>query len=376
MSKLFFEMIPNDASIDFMGKRKIYLGISVVTLVLAFFFIFTRGFNYAVDFKGGTQLQIRFKDNITSEQIRQSLTKLNLEDAVVQDVGEAGKKEFIIRVANAQTDYAKYTDTLTKALPNAKLRFAEDRMYAKYDTPQEATKLAAVINQAPVDDLHNVSVMPFGRASDNEYMFLFEGLSGRIVKQFEETFGKQSFEVLQIDQVGPKVGGELRQQALGAVLISILLILIYVWFRFEFDFAPGAVFSLAHDAVIILGVFAFFQFPFDLSIVAAVLTIVGFSINDTIVVYDRIRENLQKTRNPDLGQVMNDSINQTLSRTILTSGTVLLASLALVFFGGPVTYYFSLAFSIGVIIGTFSSISVAASITLIIHNARLAKKTA
>jgi preprotein translocase SecF subunit len=197
---------------------------------------------------------------------------------------------------------------------------------------------------------------------------LTEGSQTKVSQALHQVFGDHSFETLQVETVGPKVGKELRLQAVGAVLISIIFILIYVWFRFEFEFAPGAIVALVHDALAILAVFSMFQIPFDLSIVAAVLTIVGYSINDTIVLFDRVRENIKLSRDPSLPAIINLSINQTLSRTILTSGTVLFASLPLMFLGGPITFNFALAFTIGIVVGTYSSSFVASPITIYVRN--------
>jgi preprotein translocase subunit SecF len=382
MEKLFFTIIPYGTSIDFIGKRKIYVGISVVTFLLACISLVTRGLNYGVDFTGGTQVQIKFQAKPSASVVRNALSKIQLSEAVVQEVGETGSGEFLIRVPSSEADLTKYKAQLQQALDAASPagpahpRYSEDRLYAKYDAPADPGKVKESVNKLGIAGIAVESVTPFGKESENEYLLQFAGAASRIMQVFEDTFGKRSFQILQVDQIGPKVGKELRMQAVGAVLISMFLILLYVGFRFEFEFAPGAVLGLLHDAMIVLGIFSFLRLQFDLSIVAAILTIIGFSINDTIVVYDRIRENIARTRNPNLAQLMNDSINQTLSRTILTSGTVLLASLALVFFGGPITFNFSLAFSIGVVVGTFSSISVSSALTLYLHEWRLRRAAA
>ncbi len=384
MSDMFFTLIPHDASINFIGKRTIYVGISVVTFALALVAFFTRGLNYGVDFTGGTQIQVRFHSKPSDAEVRTALSKIQLSEATVQEMGGEGSGEFLIRVPTAGLDLLRYKEQLQKSLDvsapadggTARLRFSEDRLYVQYNRPADPGKIKSSVNALGIQDITVESVNLFGKESNNEYLIQFAGMAARIINVFRESFGKGGVEVLQTDQIGPKVGKELRWQAVGAVLISMVLILIYVGFRFEFEFAPGAVLGLVHDTMIILGIFAFFRLQFDLSIVAAMLTIVGFSINDTIVVYDRIRENIARTRNPNLAQVMNDAINQTLSRTILTSGTVLLASLALVFFGGPITFNFALAFSIGVVVGTYSSISVSSALTLYLHDWRLRRRSA
>ncbi len=169
---------------------------------------------------------------------------------------------------------------------------------------------------------------------------------------------------LQVDQVGGKVSDELVMTGVLAVGLSLLAIMVYVWLRFEWQFALGAVVSLFHDVVVVVGIFSLFQIPFDLTIIAALLTIIGYSINDTVVVFDRVRENLRKYKKMPLRDVLNLSLNETLSRTLMTIITVLIAVFALLAFGGPVTFGFSLATALGLLIGTYSSIWVASAIVL------------
>ncbi len=169
---------------------------------------------------------------------------------------------------------------------------------------------------------------------------------------------------LQVDQVGGKVSDELVTSGIIAIGLALLAIMIYVWLRFEWQFAVGAVISLFHDAVVVVGVFSLLQLQFDLTIVASLLTIIGYSINDTVVVFDRVRENLRKYKKMPLREVLNLSLNETLSRTMMTIFTVLIAVVSLLIFGGPVTFGFALATTIGLIVGTYSSIWVATAIVL------------
>ncbi|MBI5501656.1 MAG: protein translocase subunit SecF [Deltaproteobacteria bacterium] len=199
------------------------------------------------------------------------------------------------------------------------------------------------------------------------YQVNLRGFGPDVVESLEERLGKGSVaDVLSMEWVGPKVGEKLRNDAIKSVLIALLLILIYVALRFDLRFAPGAVLCLFHDALITLGFFTFTRMEVNLTTVAAILTIVGYSINDTIVVYDRIRENLQKTQERELSKVINSSINETLSRTILTSLTTILAILAVAFFGRGTIQDFSIAMIVGISVGTYSSIYVAAPLSIII----------
>ncbi|MFT6452838.1 MAG: preprotein translocase subunit SecD [Halocynthiibacter sp.] len=167
-----------------------------------------------------------------------------------------------------------------------------------------------------------------------------------------------------VESVGPKVSGELVKTAIYAVIAAIAAVLFYIWLRFEWQFALGAVAALIHDVLITIGIFALFGIPFDLSIIAALLTIVGYSLNDTVVVFDRVRENLRKYKKLELGGVLNLSINETMSRTVMTSGTTLLALIALLVLGGDVIRGFVFAMTLGVIVGTYSSVFVASNILL------------
>jgi preprotein translocase subunit SecF len=206
---------------------------------------------------------------------------------------------------------------------------------------------------------------------DNEYLVRvdqletdLDALSQRIEKALRDRFGADSTEVRRTELVGPKVGAELRRKGFLAVLYSIIGILIYVAWRFEFRFGLGAVLALVHDALITIGCFSFLNKEIDLPEVAAVLTVIGYSVNDTIVVFDRIRENMRKIRKQSLVKVINSSVNETLSRTLLTSGTTLITVIALFFLGGPVIHNFAFALLVGITVGTYSSIFIASPIVL------------
>ncbi|MEA3471483.1 MAG: protein translocase subunit SecF, partial [Thermodesulfobacteriota bacterium] len=209
-------------------------------------------------------------------------------------------------------------------------------------------------------------IQQFGYKDNNEFLIKTErssseikGLSSSIEEALTAQFGKDAFEVRRVEVVGPKVGKDLRQKGMLAMVYAIIGILIYITWRFEFRYAIGAIIALIHDVLITVGIFSLLDKEFSLPIIAALLTIIGYSLNDTIVVYDRIRENLRKVRRQKLTEVVNSSINQVLSRTILTSGTTLLVVGALFFLGGAVIHDFTFALLVGVIIGTYSSIFVA-----------------
>ena len=216
------------------------------------------------------------------------------------------------------------------------------------------------------------SVQPFGSQQENEYLINIkksvsdlEGLSDKIADSFIKTFGPNSFEIRRVEMVGPKVGKDLRQKGFLAVVCSLIGMLIYIWWRFEFRFGIGAIIALAHDVIITLGALTLTGRAIDLPIIAAILTVVGYSVNETIVVCDRIRENRRKLVRKELKNVINTSINNTLGRTIITSLTTLLVVITLFVYGGGVIHDFAFTLLVGILVGTYSSIFIA-SPTLIL----------
>jgi preprotein translocase subunit SecF len=215
-------------------------------------------------------------------------------------------------------------------------------------------------------------VQRFGEKGENEYLIRveksasdLEDLSGQIEGTLQEAYGKSGVEIRRTEMVGPKVGKDLRKKGILAIVYALIGILIYITWRFEFIFAVGAIIALAHDVMITVGTFSIANKEFTLPIVAAILTIIGYSLNDTIVVYDRIRENRRKMRREPLAKVINSSINETLGRTLLTSLTTLIVVVILFIFGGGVIHNFAFALMVGVLVGTYSSIFVASPIILI-----------
>ena len=190
------------------------------------------------------------------------------------------------------------------------------------------------------------------------------GISDTMTQALAQKFGKDAFEVLRVELVGPRVGKDLRERAILAVVFATLLMGAYIWFRFELRFGIGAAVALVHDVLIVVGFLSLWNYEIDLTVVAALLTVVGFSVHDTVIVCDRIRENMRKSRRESMGSLINRSINETLSRTVLTTGTAILVILALYFLGGNVIRGFAFTLLIGFIVGTYSSIYIASPIVL------------
>jgi preprotein translocase subunit SecF len=220
--------------------------------------------------------------------------------------------------------------------------------------------------------IKDASVQPFGDSKDNEFLINMtettsdlEGLSDKISENFTIAFGKDSFEIRRVEMVGPKVGQDLREKGFFAVVFSLIGMLIYIWWRFEFRFGLGAIIALAHDVIITLGAITVTGRAIDLPIIAAILTVVGYSVNDTIIVCDRIRENRRKLARKDLHNIINTSINETLSRTLITSGTTLVVIIVLFMFGGGVIHDFAFTLFVGIFVGTYSSIFIASPLLIL-----------
>jgi preprotein translocase subunit SecF len=258
---------------------------------------------------------------------------------------------------------------VTKGGPNYGIDFAGGTLVqVRFKTP---TSAAGIKRGLMAIQLEDSLVQQFGEADTNEYLIRLEssdrslrGLGDQISRALEDHFGKEVFEIRRVEMVGPKVGKDLRKKGLLSILYALIGILIYISWRFQLKFAAGAVLALFHDVMITVGAFSVLNKEISLPIVAALLTIVGYSLNDTIVVYDRVRENTRKSRRDPFEKVVNRSINETLSRTILTSGTTLFVVLALFFFGGGVIHDFAFALLVGVLVGTYSSIFIASPVVI------------
>ncbi|MGH1578079.1 protein translocase subunit SecF [Planktotalea sp.] len=294
-------LVKQDTKFDFFSRSKMWLGVSVILMVLSLGSFMMQGLNYGIDFRGGTTIRTESTTAIDVAAYRGAIEPLGLGDITISEVFDptfdADQHVAMIRIQAQDGQEAVASDVI-------------------------ATVQTALQTIAP--DIKFVSV----------------------------------------ESVGPKVSGELIQTAAIAVLLAIAAVLIYIWLRFEWQFALGAVAALVHDVVLTIGVFSVVQIKFDLAIIAALLTIVGYSLNDTVVVFDRVRENLRKYKKKLLKDVLNISINETLSRTFMTSVTTLLALIALFVLGGDVIRGFVFAMIWGVIVGTYSSIFVASSILL------------
>ena len=297
---------------DFVGKVGLFGGISLALIVISIVYLVIHGITYGIDFAGGTELQVRFeKPGVTIDHVRATAEKLGLLNVGVQGFGDTS--EFIVRF---QTEHGK-TEKETNAIQNA-------------------------------------AVIKLREAINTEY-------------------AANQPEIRRVDSVGPQVGNELKRNGFLAVFYSLLVILIYVALRFDYKFSPGAVICLFHDAVITLALFVAVGKEVNIPIMAAILTLIGYSLNDTIVVFDRIRETEHEYKNKGIRFIINRSINDMLERTIITSGTTFTSALCLYLFAGGTVSDIAFAICVGIFFGTYSSIYVAAPLILIMEKFNLVR---
>jgi preprotein translocase SecF subunit len=359
--------------IDWMGKRKLFYIISASLFFLGLINIVIRGLEFGIDFKGGSEIVLQFDKPIDIGKIRGEVDKLGLGNVELKTFG--GDNTILIRTelqaipANLYPRVIQSIQTeIDKVIPGIERRISDSTQNSvTFTFPNPDT------TNIMVDKLLEAGFQT-GKVSEeptNNQMLVSIGISDWIKENLKGEFKDNAFKVLKEDQVGPKVGAELKRDAVLAVFLSLVVILIYLAFRFKFIFALGAVLALFHDVLITLGLYSILygvipglNLEIDLAIVAAFLTLVGYSINDTVIVFDRVRENLKIHKTMPLFDVMNMSINRTMSRTILTGGTTLLAVLVIFIFGGEVLRAFAFTLAFGIIIGTYSSIFVASALVL------------
>jgi len=376
-----------NTNIDFLGKKWYFLAFSLVFSVAGLLSIFFwHGIPFGVDFKGGTLVYVKFAETPDLNQIRSAMDRAGLKDPKIQRYGEAGNNEVLVALEQRETsesalDQGKNTiiQALEAGQPQAgkmDLNNTGPSSLQQYLLSRDPLHLGGIdaaqrylVLAQQIDDFRNKQRGGVLKSVDE-----LQGVApAEVVAAMATDFYTSNFAVRNVEIVGPQVGGQLRKQALFATLYSLGGMLVYLWFRFELIYGVGAVVACFHDTIITVGFFSLLNKDISLTVIAAILTLIGYSMNDTIVVYDRIRENIKLLRREKLADVVNKSINQTLSRTILTSGLTFLTVLSLYVFGGEVLRGFSLALVIGILIGTYSSIAVAAPMLVAYQEWRASK---
>ena len=367
--------------VDWLGKKWYFLAFSLVFSVSGLLSIlFWHHINLGVDFRGGTLVYVQFDQPPNIDKIRQAIDRAGIHDPRIQTYGTS-KRQVIISLAQKETQEAALDvgrQTIVGALnANYSVNGAANQGKLDLDNISRGA-LTQFLEQSDPEHLANsgsanasqryaqqAAAILDHRDRDLGGMFTsIDQLNGvadpAVVNQLKQGAYLSGFHVFSVEIIGPQVGAALRKQALLATLYSLAGMLVYLWFRFELIYGVAAVVAVFHDTLITVGAFSLTNKEITLTVIAAILTLIGYSMNDTIVVFDRIRENLRLSRRESLTTLVNRSINQTLSRTVLTSGLTFLTVLSLFLFGGEVLHSFSFALVIGILIGTYSSIAVAA----------------
>jgi preprotein translocase subunit SecF len=368
------QFIKPGTSIDFVGMRKVAAIVSTILVIASvLLFVFMKP-NWGIDFTGGNELQIEFSESVQIGEVRSALGDLGVDGQAVQQLGAIDENAFTIRIQDPRFGTEGTQDEVLGALSSS----FGDEWIEEHDFVAEVSNKLTVRYTGPVVPLSDIrsSLSDIDGAKirnapdDNTFYVDLPALSSKIMERISEAVGGKEFKLLSADSVGPKVGDELTRQGFIAIISTLALILVYVSFRFDLSFAPGAVLALFHDVTIVTGVFVLMQREFNLPMIGALLTIIGYSLNDTIVIYDRIRENMTKYRRGQLPNLINASINETMSRTLATSLTTALGMSAFLLLGGPVIQTFSLAILLGVFVGTYSTIFVASPTILVMQDLR------
>lgn len=325
-------VVPHNTRIDFMRYHKITFAFSMIMVLGSILLIAFKGLNFGVDFAGGILMEVTAPGPANLTQLRSQLSGLGLGEASLQEFGKA--ERVLIRL--------------------------QHQNFGEQDRAAAAERLKSERKGITKDELERLAPIYADQEAQQRAIAAVKAALGA-----SYTYDRTEF-------VGPKVGRELIQDAIWATVLALIGIMMYVWFRYEWQFGVNCLVALFHDCITTVGLFALIGWQFDLNTVAAVLTIAGFSVNDTVVIYDRIREELRRYKKMPLGELLSMSINRTLSRTVMTSGLALLSVLAILFFGGEVLRGFSLAMSWGMIVGTYSTICVASPM-LIYMNLRREK---
>lgn len=367
---------------DFLGRRKYAYIISGAFFLIGVFSVITRGFHFGVDFTGGSEIVLQFDKPINISDIRNNVENLGLGFVEAKTFG--GETGVMLRTQLQTIPVQIYPKVIAginteieKVLPGVPKEIIDSTANSvtyQFANPDTTNLISNALSNAGYQTA-NVLEDP-----SNNQLLVNVGISDWIKENLRTKISGNNFTVLKEDKVGPKIGEELKRDALLAVFFSLLGILIYLAFRFKFIFALGAVVALFHDVLITLGIYAALygvipglNLEIDLTIVAAFLTLIGYSVNDTVVVFDRIRENLKIHKTRPIFEVINSSMSQTMSRTVLTGGTTLISLLILLIFGGEVIRAFAFTMFFGIIIGTYSSVFVA-SVLVYVYVAKTNKK--
>jgi preprotein translocase subunit SecF len=367
-----FDIIPHGTKFDFVGKRHIAVVLSLIVnaAVLIWSIPAVHGLNFGVDFAGGTEMEVKFSQTVDPADIRKTVEDLGFKGASVQTYGDDKEHSFLIRVERIALMGEEDVKRVVGAVQS---RFAVDswafnpeigdKIDFQFKTPPHPDEVKAAVEGAGVK-VREVREEQGLTAGTRSFAVITQGIREKIEPELATRFQAANPEVRRVEYVGPAVGRELRNQGFKAIIYAMALIVVYIGLRFDFRFSPGVIIAIIHDAIITLGYFAFSGREFNLTSIAVILTVVGYSVNDTVVVYDRIRESVQKYKGRSLADIVNLSINEVLGRTFLTSFATALSLVGLLIYGVGTIFDFSMAMLIGIISGTYSTWFIAAPMTI------------
>lgn len=367
----FHEILPFNINWNFVKYRGVAAVLSTLGIILSVGLMLLVGPNWGIDFTGGTEVQVHLTTETDVSEVREALASSGVGDDAIQEVeaplgsrfmvrvqGQSGTREDSVQAVKDALNQSFGADWIQDFKLDAEVGTRAEVFYKGVPVPPE--KIASAVAGVP-----GVTVQ--ASPEDNTVYLRLPGLAEEIRQLLETRLQSRGVEIEKIDSIGPKVGASLRTAGLISLFVTIGLMLVYIGIRFDFSFAPGAVLCLFHDSAMVMGLWVLTQMEFGLPMISAILTLVGYSINDTIVTYDRIRENRLKYRRKNLPELINDSINQTLSRTIVTNGATALALIPFLFLGGPVLKQFAIAMLFGMFVGTYSTIYVAAPMMILLE---------
>jgi preprotein translocase subunit SecF len=371
-------------TIDWMGKAKYFYALSGILLLAGWASIFLKGgLRYGIDFKGGTNVDVRFAQSPNEDKLRSGLAAQGLGNTEVQrisDIATPNSNEVLIFVEGKGQEEKDLDASRVKVLNALSATYGvANSGKADFNSATPSTLAAVLTEKDPLilsvnagDRYQQLAkkLLDYRDKNSNGVLTNFgdlskvDGATAPVLSAIKDSYALGPFAIRNVEIVGPKVGAELRSQAILVTLYALAGMLVYIAFRFEWVYGAAAVLAVFHDVLITLGFFSLLHFEISLTVIAALLTLVGYSMNDTIVIFDRIRENNRLLRKESFADVVNKSINQTLSRTILTSGLTFLTVLVLFLMGGQVLRAFSFALVVGIVVGTYSSFGIAAPLVV------------
>ena len=377
-------------NVDWMGKAKYFVSLSVILLVVGWISIYARVSKnplvmYSIDFRGGTLIYVRFAGKAPIDQLREGLRKAGLQNSTIQGISDTGainsQNDVLIGLEQGSGGEDSLDLGKQKILDVLHSTFGTDASGKPDFNSATASQLAAVLTQKDplgislnAGDRYNQLAAALIAARDKDHGGIVTnfddlrnvpGATQAVISSLSGNYSLGTFAIRDAETVKPRVSAQLRRQALFATLYALAGMLVYIALRFEWVYGAAAVIAVFHDVLITLGFFSLFHYEISLTVIAALLTLVGYSMNDTIVIFDRVRENLKLMRREPFADIVNKSINQTLSRTILTSGLTFLTVIVLFLMGGEVLRAFSFAMVVGVVVGTYSSFGIAAPIVVL-----------